>query len=402
MIVQRRAFYHCFPRLNQRERERLGDLTQRLEDPWYKELSLRTLESILEYGLLLCAEHKYVSGVECEAASPPLSIAEQEIELKQIRACFTLASNARELVSDSRSGTHLDLFGDIGIAITPTTGRALGALPCYYYSSGFIAEEARYKSLEEIVRNKQYGEIRNLTQVRDILMLLAVVEAIARDKESPEIANLIPDLSQVNQVFTSISSVSKEMSGQIYRTVARTELDVASKFVNLFDFPRHSMLSLAWKVEGILDAIQTIDSGARKLELSYFDQREWRIPLVQHTGAVLSCLDTSFDPFKARSNEEIEETAEARNALERVLSFRNRTEFEIKDRRDFWILWGMKMGEEGKEETVDFARLIDRIWCPLSWKRDVQRRIRSVWLKRMYAGPVPDVECWDYTEGGAA
>lgn len=398
----RRAFYHCFPRLNRQERDHLSDLKERLENTWYKELSLRTLENILEYGLLLCAEHKGISHVDLMEEAPSLPRPQQGSDVKQIRACLTLANNANELVVRSRGDSHLDLFGDLGLEISLSTGRALGALPCYYYSAGSISQEPDHTPFEEIVRDKQFGEIRNLTQVRDVLMLLAVVEAIARDKERPEIAKLIPDLSQVQQVFTNISSVNKEKSDQIYRSIAKTDLNAASKFINLLDFPRHSMLSLAWKIEGILDAVQTIDSGARKLEFNYFDQQEWRIPLVQHAGAVLSCLDTRFDPFKTRSDEEIEETKQARRALESLLSFRRQSEVEMKNSSDFWILWGMKIGGRGNEETVDFARLIGKIWCPPSWKLDVEKRVRRVWSSRMYSGPMLGVECWDYSVEGTA
>ena len=376
--------------------------SQRLDSSWYKEISLQTLRNILEFGLLLCPENKDFACMSDTNTRDLRSNLERTSGsgIKQIRACFTLAENAEELARTTSSGeSHRDLFGDIGLAISPTVGRALGAVPCHYYPEEYVPDASHFLPFMDILRSRNSGEIRNLTQIRDVLMLLAVLEAIAKGNEPPKIAAEIPNLQEVEYFFPKISTLSKEKSDKLFESISKTELALASKFLKPLEFPRLALLNLAWKIEGLLDTMQTIDSGNRKVEFGYFDQREWRIPLIQHKGLNLSCLDINSDPFKRRTEDEKATTKQALDAVERILTFRPDTDIKIREKKDYWIHWGMKADEYSKGKPIDFALFIDRIWCPQPWKSEVSGLLNEVWReKKLYDRidrKMPCVKTWN-------
>lgn len=382
--------HHCFPRLNTDERKSLNRFPSRVDSDWYFELSKLVLRAILEYGLLLCREAKTVF-------SEPTNLTGQHGALvNQIRACLTYSDAKLLTVAQRGSGkSHIDSFGDISVSVPLHVARSLGALPCHYYSAGVKASDEPSSHVAARISENQYGQIRHLTQARDILHILAILEARCRELEEPQVQERLPTQSQVSLLFSGLVNATPEQSKKLKDAAERVRPSTAKEIVDLFNFRRFPILNLAWKVDGILDSLQTLDSSYRKSELEYFRQDEWRIPLAHHSNIILSCLDLSFDPFNLRTDEERSETQAAQEYINEILVHRFDDGRTLSEPKDYWLLWGSKYRVRGRMKYTSFAEMISNIYCPALWRSEISSLVDEVWRTRELRGAPPMVLSWE-------
>ncbi|WP_282060605.1 hypothetical protein [Roseobacter litoralis] len=382
--------HHCLPRLNQSERNRYRDYSDRLHDVWYLDLSKMVLRAILENGLLLCREAKTVFS---DSSEPRQKF---DAKFNQVRACFTYSSAASLLEKTPSGGnSHIENFGDISVCLSPSLARSLGAMPCHYYATGVDARNEASPDVKTRISENQYGQIRHLTQARDVLHILAILEARGRELEDTKVKKRLPTQQQVGSLFNGLLNASADRSSALQDAAEKVPAETAKAILDLFNFRRFPMLNLAWKVDGILDSLQVVDSTYRKSELEYFRQSEWRIPLAHHSNVILSCLDVDFDPFERRNRSEIAETQIARDDIDNILAHRFGHEVKLTETRDYWLLWGSKYPTASSMKYTSFAEMVERIYCPSQWQSEVSSVVCEVWKARRNPGKAPAVVSWE-------
>ena len=261
--------YHCFAR-----RYANGNVECQIE------ACLRVLESIVEFGLLCTPEMLDIpppEGTDNIDKRRLLKAGTPEVSIPQSRFCATLCSrqelvepkvNGRSLVrgvwAEGPHMAHSSQFGAFAIGFEPIRARSLGFVPTIYYNRNpdpFRTEGSNPSY------STQVGLIQRLKEVRDVLIILAYIEADIEigNYQLPSRENLIElgiDLPFEEQLLSEIKSLS---------------LANRRKIFNLFDSDRVMSLSLVGSVEVLLNLFQDVDSTMDDSFFSFFEQREWRI-----------------------------------------------------------------------------------------------------------------------------
>jgi hypothetical protein len=224
-----RFLYHCFPRnIKGKNEYRIGEAT---------------LESIIDYGLLLTPEH-----ITWQNQWPSKG---QHINFTYIqqRACFTELGR-RQLKK------HSEVFGRYGIELNIESGRDLGALPVFY-----IPLPSSSKNLSDIGVKMMH----TLSELENVMTLLTEIDSFDQEESKP----LYFQGQQVGCTISQAKSIVKTLF---------TNGTSPKNLRNFFDF--------------FLGHFYPTENLQYNSFLSYYKQREWRISghLSHYHGKVVTEL----------------------------------------------------------------------------------------------------------------
>ncbi len=234
-------YYHAFPQPNpKRDRE----VTNRV--------GLRTLESILSYGILLTPEPLSVPrNPKSELSRPPSTFIEQR------RACFTAVDRSDLLREDG----HTTTFGQFSLGLEPADARRLGAVPVFYYHQAGL-------SLEVLFR---------LAEIRRLLIAVANIEA-GSDPNGTQ----YPTRKKLKS--WGLVLVDEPGVAELVENVCKEKADELLAFLAT---DRVAAANLAEWIEVTLSMFQKTEPSDGEI-LKYYKQREFRI--VQVYSSEVWCL----------------------------------------------------------------------------------------------------------------
>jgi len=398
MTYSNRLLYHCFPRLHEHEKNRVG-INTRLLDEWYKDVSMAYLKSILKDGLILSTEKKAIRTSEGLLTELPTT---QYVD--QVRVCFT-HSNIEQLNKSNHIHTdsHRGLFGDIAIGLRPSIARLFGANPCHYYHNDFYddSENPIEKELFSAWRNENRsasGQIFSaLTQVKDVLKTLSILEAIALPLYPEQDRKHYPSLDYIIKKNLKIDNWNDDIiSEKKMIELLKTDTKTSEFLLRPFEFPREPMYELLLKTNILTALYQELDGTPSKFPLHYYDQVEWRIIKSENTFSVISCLNPNYETRLERTDKDKERSNEILEGFIKNIKLRYGADATVCNPSDYWIIHGIyKRNMNTAANSFDFIECIDEIVCPLCWSSEVKNILDSAWIMRRRSLDKPNIAYWE-------
>ena len=275
--------YHCFPR---RPYGHISDGLP-LTDAELK-LGMQILESIFRFGLLLKPEDAFEPDALDDAKIDSVGPSQHP------RCCFTendfLGITTPEVSFQRGLRSHLDIFGSFAIGIENPTGRQLGINPCnYYYRTSEEFDDPHLRALSEHL-------LLSLNQIRNTLVLLSEVEAIANPEDDhPRRGNAV-QREKLKYIGVSYENEGEQKIAEIAKNLDNLTISEAKKLDESISNTHYPFWYLSQQLTFLIHLFQNADSQKNRRELAYYAQREWRLVRFFHG-------DLRFLPISAQPEE---------------------------------------------------------------------------------------------------
>lgn len=278
--------FHCFPRPALAKGDDLG---------------LRALRLFFERGAVLTPEERPVPSNWASPRTTPDSRG-----FRQHRLSLTLSTRERlsaktSVLSESRSLSHFDVFGDWGIGLDAHRARLIGAVPVFYF---YPSSDGQHR---DVLAGYSEQLLYRLREMRTLFVALAHLEAITRlsdryylstealEEEGPPLGR---DLSHEPDVM---------------RALERVDRASALRILELFDTDRVPAWNLADWVDLLAMHLQVADSKKESYSLQYIQQAEWRMIRIITDEARCYSLSDRFDHPTSFPRREIRDQLSACN-----------------------------------------------------------------------------------------
>lgn len=259
--------YHSFPRFAVKERDLAGIIAA----------GLATLQTIIEFGIVLTPEDLYVPpNPRAANEAPAHTIFAQE------RACFTLLQREELFRPIPESGgrttgkSHADRFGSFAIGLDPIRARTLGAVPVIYFYG------------TEKVENISFEILFRIRELRTLMTCLSHIEAKAA----------IPNRDVLNRKVLGELGFDLADEPKIAERIDHVTESTARSIADLVDTDRVAAWNLVDWIDILLNFFQTADSKSTPDSLIYYQQREWRI--VKLFGEHVQCYPLALARYVNR------------------------------------------------------------------------------------------------------
>lgn len=322
---------------------------------------LAILQSILADGLACTSEalRSWTDPLRVERLGEKREL---RFIARQTRSCFTLCTteelarphasvrfrdaNGRVAV---RPASHLDLFGSFGIALDPLRARRIGVMPTMYF---YTVSGTQSGGPEDI--------LHRLAEARQALTALHLVEERSRRVEIPWIDAPTPEGR----------ASSEELGFFIDKAVIRERIDrisrrEASFIFDIFDLDRRTSWQIVDKIDFILGLFQNTDSFLEDSPLSFYEQREWRLPYISQPN--LGWYSLGEHP-RCRDPDRPHNDCGAHRVRTILESAKGRP-LTSDEACATWVLFEV--------DNAPFATLIDEIVCPPAYKEEVENIVQE-------------------------
>lgn len=288
-------FYHCFPQACARVKPTTTARSVAYSAELEAAVGVKTLELILEFGLLLNNEQLNIDVLNSPSRRETRSGTSisgstncnepKTVVLEQRRACFTCASLhdlRRTRLVDRVPVTHFEYFGHFAIGIDTQRGRSAGFLPAHYF----------YRSERE-TSTPNLGDLSSLLttyllQIREILTFVAYSE---RERKRRAAVGLDVGLTSMENNYEQCGLVP-QLAKRLYRdrildSISNASNEQLTYVESLLKFDRYHIGLIADSVNMLLANYQTVDSRSFDEKFLYYFQQEWRAISAFSSDAVL-------------------------------------------------------------------------------------------------------------------
>jgi hypothetical protein len=372
-------FYHCFPHSCAKVKPATASRIVAYSAEVEAAVGVKTLELILEFGLLLHNEqlgidvHNNAGRIETASDSTTTRSAPcnepETVVLEQRRACFTCATLddlRRTRLIGRIPVTHFDCFGGFAIGIDPEKGRNAGFLPVHYFYRSDTATSIRsLGGLSSLLT-------LYLLQIREVLTFIAYSERERKRRAGNELSG---DLTSIENGYEQ-SGLVPRLAKPLYRDRILDSIRSASNeqlayVESLLKFDRYHIGLIADSINMLLANYQTVDSRSFDEKFLYYFQQEWR-------AISAFCSDALLFEMSWRNHEDavVQELVDDLRAEIDRLACTYGLQVDV---NDALLLHGYK------NPLRRFREMIAVVVCPSSMKHQVVRLLR--WY-RLYHVPI--------------